>query len=220
MTRTVKAAAALLVIAALGVGWMIEKALSGRGLDTNAELLEAGIVLLHRGRPLPALSMTDQNGQAMAMNELKGRWSLLFFGYTFCPDICPTTLAQLREVKRKLPPADAQRLGVYFVSVDPHRDTPAQLKNYLSYFSEDFIGLTAPEVVLSQLSTAISVPYIPPDTSQPNYTVQHSGNLAVVGPDGLLRGFIRAPFDTGLLLSRLPTGVQRFLLLYWASSTF
>jgi protein SCO1/2 len=209
MTHTEKAVAALLVVAALGVGWMIEKALNGGDLDDNAELLEAGIVLLQEGRPLPALSMNDQDGQAVAMDSLTGHWSLMFFGYTFCPDICPTTLAQLREVQRKLPPAAAQRLQVYFVSVDPHRDTPAQLKNYLSYFDKRFIGLTAPDSVLSQLSTAISVPYLPPDTSKPNYTVQHSGNLAVVGPDGRLRGFIRAPFDTALLLRRLPAVLER-----------
>lgn len=209
MTRTEKAVAALLVVAALGVGWMIEKALNGSDLDNNAELLEAGIVLLQEGRPLPALSMSDQDGQAVAMDSLTGHWSLMFFGYTFCPDICPTTLAQLREIQRKLPPAASQRLQVYFVSVDPHRDTPAQLKNYLSYFDKRFIGLTAPDSVLSQLSTAISVPYLPPDTSKPNYTVQHSGNLAVVGPDGRLRGFIRAPFDTALLLRRLPAVLER-----------
>jgi protein SCO1/2 len=204
MTPAIKAVAALMVVTALGIGWMLEKALSGGGLDRSSELLEAGIVLLQEGRPMPALTMSNQEGQTVAMDGLKGRWSLLFFGYTFCPDICPITLAQLREIQRKLPPTAARRLQVYFVTVDPQRDTPAQLKNYLGYFSEGFVGLTAPEAVLSRLSTAISVPYLPPDTRQPNYTVQHSGNLAVVGPDGRLRGFIRAPFDTAKVLRRLP----------------
>lgn len=209
MTRTEKIAAAFILVAALGVGWLIERTLSGDSLDDSAELLQAGIVLLQQGRPMPALSMTNQDGQAVAMDGLKGRWSLLFFGYTFCPDICPTTLAQLREVQRKLPPAQAQRLQVYFVSVDPQRDTPAQMKNYLSYFNKGFIGLAAPEAVLLQLSTAMSIPYLPPDTTQPNYTVQHSANLAVIGPDGLLRGFIRAPFDTATLLRHLPALLDR-----------
>ncbi|WP_263263555.1 SCO family protein [Pseudomonas sp. RIT-PI-S] len=209
MTRIEKIAAACIVVAALGVGWMIETKLSGSDLDGSAELLEAGIVLLQQGRPMPRLSMTNQDGQAVIMNELKGGWSLLFFGYTFCPDICPTTLAQLREIQRKLAPADAKRLQVYFVSVDPHRDTAAQLKSYLGYFDKAFKGLTAPEAVLLEFSTATGIPYLPPDTSQPNYTVQHSGNLALVGPDGQLRGFIRAPFDTAMLLRRLPGLLER-----------
>jgi protein SCO1/2 len=205
MTRTFKLIAALVAVAALGVGWMLPKLFTGSDLAQRPELLEAGIVFLQQGRPVPALSLTNQDGQAVAMDTFKGKWSLVFFGYTFCPDICPTTLAQLREIQRKLPEAAAQRLQVYFVSVDPHRDTPAQLKNYLSYFNESFIGLTAPEAVLLQLSTAIGVPYLPPDTSKPNYTVQHSGNLAIIGPEGQLRGFIRAPFDTATLLKQLPT---------------
>ena len=204
MTRLEKATAALIVVVALGIGWMIERAINCDGLDESAELMEAGIIVLPQGRPMPRLDMADQDGHSVAMDALTGTWSLLFFGYTFCSDICPTTLAQLREVKRKLPPASAQRVQVYLVSVDPNRDTPAQLKDYLSYFDKSFKGLTAPEAVLTQFSTATGIPYLPPDTSKPNYTVQHSGNLALIGPDGRLRGFIRAPFDTALLLKRLP----------------
>lgn len=204
MTRLEKATAALIVVAALGIGWMIERAVTHDGLDDSAELIEAGIIVLPQGRPMPRLDMADQDGRTVAMDNLTGTWSLLFFGYTYCPDICPTTLAQLRELKRKLPPAAAQRLQVYLVSVDPNRDTPAQLKDYLSYFDKSFKGLTAPEGVLTHFSTATGIPYLPPDTSKPNYTVQHSGNLALIGPDGRLRGFIRAPFDTALLIKRLP----------------
>jgi len=204
MTRTEITVAVLIIIAALGTGWMIEKAVTGRDLDNNANLMQAGIILLQQGRPMPALRMTDEQGQPVMVNELKGTWSLLFFGYTFCPDICPTTLAQLREIKRALPAKSAERLQVYLVSVDPNRDTPAQLKDYLSYFDKSFKGLTAPEGILAQFSTATSMPYLPADTRQPNYTVQHGGNLAIIGPDGQLRGFIRAPFDTRLLLKALP----------------
>lgn len=208
MTRLEKTAVAVITVAALGAGWAVERMLSQDGPDERTELVEAGIILLPQGRSVPAVSMTNQDGQAVVMDQLTGTWSLLFFGYTFCPDICPTTLAQLREIKRKLPPEVAGRLRVYFVSVDPHRDTPEQLKHYLGYFDPGFVGLTASEAVLMQLSTALSIPYLPADTSKPNYTVQHSGNLALVGPDGRLRGFIRAPFDTPQLLKRLPQLVE------------
>ncbi|MFO6384146.1 cytochrome c oxidase copper chaperone SenC, partial [Pseudomonas aeruginosa] len=74
--------------------------------------------------------------------SLKGRWHLLFFGYTFCPDVCPTTLAQLRELQGKLPQEVRDDLQVVFVSVDPNRDTPQQIKQYLGYFNAGFQGLT------------------------------------------------------------------------------
>ncbi|MNY41827.1 hypothetical protein D3C86_1766690 [compost metagenome] len=143
------------------------------------------------------------------MDELKGKWSLLFFGYTFCPDICPTTLAQLRQVKSELPKEAVERLQVVLVSVDPNRDTPTQLKQYLGYFDKDFRGVTGSLDNLQKLANAVSIPFIPADTSKPNYTVDHSGNLALLGPDGKQRGFIRAPFNNQKLIAQLPGLVKR-----------
>ena len=129
----------------------------------------------------------------------------LFFGYTFCPDICPTTLAQLRQIKSELPKEHVDKLQIVLVSVDPNRDTPQQLKQYLSYFDPEFKGLTATSLDdLQKLANAVSIPFIPADTSKPNYTVDHSGNLALLGPDGTQRGFIRAPLNNQKLLAQLP----------------
>ena len=140
----------------------------------------------------------------MQLDRLNGHWTLLFFGYTFCPDICPTTLAQLRQIRTQLPPAIRERLQVILVSVDPSRDTPQQLKQYLSYFDESFVGLTGTPEGLEVLATGLSIPYVPADTSKPNYIVQHSGSLALVGPDGTQRGLIRAPFSSQKLVQVLP----------------
>src|SRR5690606_23278078 len=158
-------------------------------------LLDAGIVLLPQGRSLPELSLTDQDGQALRVDQLREKWSLLFFGYTFCPDICPATLAQLRQLQGMLPAETRERLRVVLVTVDPHRDTPAQLKQYLGFFDAGFQGLTGAEADIQKLASAVSIPYIPADTSQENYTVDHSGNLVIIGPDGQQRGFIRAPLN-------------------------
>ncbi|NQD92694.1 SCO family protein, partial [Pseudomonas sp. CrR25] len=129
---------------------------------------------------------------------------LLFFGYTFCPDICPATLAELRQLRGQLPDDVRANLRVVLVSVDPHRDTPEQLKKYLGYFDAEFIGLTGEPEAIQKLANAVSIPYIPADTSEENYTVNHSGNLVILGPDGTQRGFIRAPLNNEKLAVQLP----------------
>jgi len=210
MTRTQKTVFILVAVIALILGLTVNKVLSGKGEGDPTALIDAGIILLPQARTLPDLKMTDQDGQPVAVDGLKGKWSLLFFGYTFCPDICPTTLAQLRQIKSELPKEAVDKLQIVLVSVDPNRDTPKQLKQYLGYFDPQFIGLTAASIEdLQKLANAVSIPFIPADTSKPNYTVDHSGNLAVIGPDGHQRGFIRAPLNNQKLVAQLPEMLKR-----------
>ncbi|MDD2053564.1 SCO family protein [Pseudomonas putida] len=205
MTRTQKTVFILVAVVAVILGLTVQRVLSGKGQGDPTALIDAGIILLPQSRQLPDLKMLDQEGQPVAVNQLKDKWSLLFFGYTFCPDICPTTLAQLRQIKSELPKEQVDKLQIVLVSVDPNRDTPQQLKQYLSYFDPEFKGLTATSLGdLQKLANAVSIPFIPADTSKPNYTVDHSGNLALLGPDGTQRGFIRAPLNNQKLLAQLP----------------
>ena len=162
------------------------------------------------GRDINPFAFTDEEGQPFVPASLVGHWTFLFVGYTFCPDICPTTLAQLRQIKSELPKEVQDKLQIVLVSVDPNRDTPQQLKQYLGYFDPQFVGLTPSSIdELQTLANAVSIPFIPADTSKPNYTVDHSGNLALIGPDGTQRGFIRAPFNTAKMVAQLPGLVQR-----------
>ncbi|QZP34564.1 SCO family protein [Pseudomonas sp. DR48] len=210
MTRTQKTVFILVALIALVLGLTINKVLSGKGQGDPTALIDAGIILLPQSRNLPNVTMTDEDGKPVTVNELKDKWSLLFFGYTFCPDICPTTLAQLRQIKSELPPEAVAKLQIILVSVDPNRDTPKQLKQYLGYFDPQFKGLTASSVDdIQKLANAVSIPFIPADTSKPNYTVDHSGNLAVIGPDGTQRGFIRAPLNNTKLVAQLPVMLNR-----------
>ncbi|OHC29412.1 MAG: cytochrome c oxidase assembly protein [Pseudomonadales bacterium RIFCSPLOWO2_12_59_9] len=204
MTRIQTTVFILVAVVALVLGLTVNKVLTNSGRADPAVLLDAGIVLLPQSRGLPSLSLTNQDGQAVAVDQLKGKWSFLFFGYTFCPDICPTTLAQLRELKTLLPEEGRNQLQIIFVSVDPHRDTPAQIKQYLSYFHPGFQGLTGEEATLQKFANAVSIPFIPADTSKENYTVDHSGNLVILGPDGRQQGFIRAPLNNQKLKDQLP----------------
>ena len=100
-------------------------------------------LLLNSPRALPAFELVDQNGNPFGPARLSGRWTFVFFGFTHCPDVCPTTLFTLNEVVRQLEdlPED-QRPAVLMVSVDPNRDTPDKLASYVPYFNPDFLGLT------------------------------------------------------------------------------
>jgi len=204
MTRIQKTVFILVALVALVIGLTVYKVLNTEQQLDTAELLDAGIVMLPQGRDVPDLTLTNQDGESVSMDQLEGRWNLLFFGYTFCPDICPATLAELRQLRGKLPEEVRQRMQPILVSVDPERDTPEQLKKYLDYFGAGFIGLTGPLDDIQTLANAVGVPFIPADTSKENYTVDHGGNLALVGPDGRLRGFIRAPLRPEKLAEQLP----------------
>ncbi|MEL7936345.1 SCO family protein [Pseudomonas delhiensis] len=204
MSRVNKTVLILVAIVAVILGLTVQKVLTEKHRLDPAALLDAGIVLLPQSREVPALTFQDQDGKPFDTASLKGRWSLLFFGYTFCPDVCPTTLAQLRELQGKLAPEVREKLQVIFVSVDPHRDTPARLKEYLGFFNAGFQGLVGSDEAIQKLANAMSIPYIPADTSKPNYTVDHSGNLVVIGPDGTQHGFIRAPLNNAKLAEQLP----------------
>ena len=151
---------------------------------------------LARPRELPDFSLIDQEGRVFGSANLRGHWSLLLFGYTNCADFCPTTLTTLAAVQKRLRAAKAPVLPqVIFVSVDAKRDTPAQLKKFVPYFDPEFIGLTAAdqpsiEAVAKKLGVAVVIG----PASGGNYTVDHSGAIFVVSPDGRLSAILTGPF--------------------------
>ena len=209
MTSIQKTVVVLAALVAIVLGLTVHKVLGskGDGLD-KAALLDAGIILLPQSRELPELTLNNVDGQPQALTSLKGKWTLVFSGYTFYPEICPTTLAQLRQLNGLLPAETRSQLQILMVSLDPHRDTPEKLKQYLGFFDPAYLGLTGPLADIQKLANAVSIPFIPGDTSKENYTVDHSGNLVLLGPDGRQRGFIRAPLNNEKLKAQLPTVLQ------------
>jgi protein SCO1/2 len=209
MTRTHTALFVLVALLALLLGLAVSNVFQGKAEGDTAALLDAGIVMLPQHRQLPALDFVDQDAQPFSSGALRGQWSLLFFGYTFCPDICPATLAQLRQLRSDMPPDAWSKLRIVLVSIDPARDTPEQIKKYLGYFDAGYMGITGAAQSIQRLANAVSIPFIPADTSKENYTVDHSGNLAIIGPDGTQRGFIRAPLDIQKLAVQLPALMRK-----------
>jgi protein SCO1 len=152
-------------------------------------------------RNLPDFSLIDQHGRTFGSANLRGHWSLLFFGYTNCADFCPATLTTLAAMQKRLRAAGTAALPqVIFVSVDAKRDTPAQLAKYVPYFDPDFIGLTAAdqqsvEAVAKKLGVGVML--LP--TSDRNYAVDHSEALFVLNPDGRLAAILNGPFSVDAL---------------------
>jgi protein SCO1/2 len=159
--------------------------------------------LLTPSRALPDFSLIDQKGRPFSAADLRGRWSLLFFGYTNCPDFCPTTLTTLAAMEKNLVAAKAAVLPqVVFVSVDAKRDTPAQLAKYVPYFHPDFIGLTAADQPsVEGFAKKLGVGVIIQPTADGNYTVDHSGAIFVLDPGGRIAAILSGPYSVGALQS-------------------
>jgi protein SCO1/2 len=157
--------------------------------------------ILSPTRPLPDFSLIDQRGRAFGTADLRGHWSMLFFGYTNCPDFCPTTLTTLAAMQKRLRMAKAAVLPqVIFVSVDAKRDTPAQLAKYVPYFDPGFIGLTAADQpAIEALAKKLGVAAIIRPAADGNYTVDHSGVIFVIDPEGKLAAILSGPYSAGAL---------------------
>jgi protein SCO1/2 len=146
-------------------------------------------------RAIPGFSLVDQAGQPFGPERLKGHWSMMFFGYTQCPDLCPTTLATLAAARRELADLpDSESPQPVFISIDPARDTPDKLAGYVKFFDPALTGVTgeagAIEALTRQLGVAVVVGK--PDASG-NYTISHSATLFLVDPQGRLAGIFSAP---------------------------
>ncbi|MFV0457106.1 MAG: SCO family protein [Pseudomonas sp.] len=209
MTRIHKTVFILVALVALVIGLTVYRVLDSERQVDPTQMLDAGIVILPQGRDVPKLSLINQDGEPVQVDQLEGKWTLLFFGYTFCPDICPATLAELRQLRSQLPDEVREQLRPVLVSVDPARDTPEQLKQYLEFFGEGFLGLTGTLDDIQTLANGVGIPFIPGDSSRENYTVDHSGNLVIIGPDGRQHGFIRAPLKVQKLSQQLPALLSR-----------
>jgi protein SCO1/2 len=160
---------------------------------------------LSPSQTLPDFTLIDGQGRAFGPTQLKGHWSILFFGYTNCPDFCPTTLTTLAALEKRLQGQGEKTLPqVVFISVDAKRDTPAQLSRYVPYFDPSFVGLTAADQQsIEAVAKKFNVPVIVNQPKEPggNYTVDHAGYLFVVDPDGKMAAILTGPFKVDELAS-------------------
>jgi protein SCO1/2 len=186
---------------ALGVGSVVMAALLGIGVaritghPKGRVDLGAGTYLVPP-RAVPDFDLIDLQGNAFRPANLLGHWSLLLFGYTSCPGVCPTTLATLSAFERRLRVgAAAVRPEVIFVSADAKRDTPQQLADYLPLFDPEFVGVTAAnQPAIESFARRLGAGVLIEPSADGNYTVDHSSAIYVVKPDGKLAAVLKGPF--------------------------
>ena len=190
-------AALLSAVLALAGGYWLADQLLGKTPDLSG--LRATV--FSEPRAIEPFTLVDHTGKPFDNASLEGRWSFVFFGYTHCPDVCPTTLSVLNSVARKLED-QKDRVQFVFISIDPGRDTPEQLGQFVSYFNGSFIGATGGEDALSALTRQIGVIYARvavnsggPDAAQDNYLMDHSASVLLFNPRGRFHAVFTPPLD-------------------------
>ncbi len=164
-------------------------------LLTTSEMQANGLYLMDPPRELGEFALTDHRGAAFTPDSLEGQWTLLFFGFTHCPDICPTTMAFLGDFVESLEGTEVADTEVVMVSVDPARDTPDVLASYVPFFNPGFTGVTGEFLDLFRFATALNTPFRKVPGQGEDYQVDHSANVVLINPRGHYHGFFKAPLD-------------------------
>ena len=144
------------------------------------------------------LQLTDHHGQTRTLADFKGKVITIFFGYTQCPDVCPTALSGMSEVMQQLG-ADGARLQVLFVTVDPERDTPELLAEYVPVFAKRFLGLYGTPDKIAEIAKDFRVFYRKSGDLAGHYTIDHSAGTYVFDPEGRLRLYMKHAEDPALM---------------------
>jgi protein SCO1/2 len=191
--------AALVLGAAIAAGL----ALALRNAGDTPEPLTATI--LPAGNELPDFALLDQDGMPVDRSVFAGQWDVVFFGFTNCPDICPATMTVLGQAKRELDARGQDPLPrIVLVSVDPERDTPADMARYIGYFGEGNLGLTGDIGEIGKLTGALGIFFQKAATEGGNYGVDHSTVVLVIDPQGRLKALFSAPHSVENFVHDLP----------------
>ena len=165
------------------------------------------VTLLPSPRVLPAFELQQSDGTPLNADELKGHWTLVFLGFTHCPDVCPTTLAQLAGAQKQwaaLP--EATRPRVLFVSADPERDSPKLTGDYAHAFHPDTLAATAPVPQLQAFARSLSLVFMKvpgPSGAADDYSIDHSAAMVLLDPQARMAGVVQAPFDVRAIAADL-----------------
>lgn len=166
---------------------------------SDVELRANNAIMFNPVRDIGEFALIDDSNTAFTPDDLRGKWSLLFFGFTFCPDICPATLAQLNQFYGELEETYKNSTQIVMVSVDPARDDTAKLRDYVHYFNPGFRGVTGEFMALQKFATSLNVPFAKVPGGGENYQIEHSGNIAIIDPQGHYVGFFKMPHELSKL---------------------
>ena len=179
---------------------------------SNEQLKDLGLYLIEPARDLGSFNLIDSNEKEFLPQDFEGKWNVLFFGFTFCPDICPITMRMLSRIEKEIDSQELDKIRIFLVTVDPVRDNPNQLKIYLKNFSENFTGLTGGLDQIYNFATRVNAPFTPINNSKdPYYTVDHTGSIVLIDPNGNYAGFFRAPHNQDKIKKALLEIIRRDL---------
>ena len=187
--------ASCLVVMLVAVSLYVNKMTTKVNLSSE-QLKDMGLYLIEPPRNLGSFNLMDSAGKEFLPKDFEGKWNMLFLGFTFCPDICPITMSMLSRIEKGLDIENQEKIRIFLVTVDPDRDSPDQLKVYLENFSENFIGLTGGLDQIYNFATRVNAPFNPiKNNKESNYTVDHTGSIILINPEGNYAGFFRAPHN-------------------------
>ncbi|MCF7980485.1 MAG: SCO family protein [Pseudomonadales bacterium] len=186
----------LLCVIALIVGLLVARVLREPELSTQ-QLQQLGAIVKQESHELADFSLVDHQGELFDKLRLQGKWSLIFFGYTHCPDVCPTTMATLSQLEKALRGSVAEgNIQYILASVDPERDTPEKLAEYVAHFNPDFIGVTGELDNMFEFARDLNSMFAKtPIDEGGGYLVDHSMSIAIINPVGKHHGFLMGPHN-------------------------
>lgn len=174
-------------------------------LATLQEDLQTSLALPDDFRRIPEFDLTGATGNAIDQSVFDDQWSLVFFGFTHCPDVCPITLQTMKEVVSNLEEQQQTAPQVVFVSIDPARDTPEIMEKYIGYFDEDFIGITGDVNAVLKFTSSLGIvaSFTANETDPANYGVDHTASLLLIDPQGRVKAKVTPPHEADKITADL-----------------
>lgn len=195
MTPIARTVGLCLIFIVLVLGMLVYNTLRTPELSDEA-LRDKGVFLLPRPRDLAAFELQDHAGRAFTKERLLDRWTFVFFGFTHCPDVCPTSMSEMGKARRAIRQEGIEGLDDFqgvLVTVDPERDTAELLAAYALAFSEDFLGVRGEVEDVAEFARQLHAAFGKVPDGQGGYTMDHTGNIVIINPHGHYHGFIKLP---------------------------
>ena len=193
--------AAAALAGALGL-WLGQRWYDGTGTATS-DVGTTTAIVYPEPRVLEDFLLERTDGRPLVLDSWRGQWNLVFIGFTHCPDACPQALAVFRDIEKQWPAEAGPPPAMYFVSVDPERDSTQALSDYATYFSPRIVAATGTHERLEPFARQLGMIYMKTPLESGDYTVDHSTHVAVVDPQGRMVAMFRAPHDARAIVSDL-----------------
>jgi protein SCO1/2 len=188
------------------------------GLDNysarNVPVTQIQGIILSEEKNIEDFNLIDNKNHTFMLENLKNKWSIMFFGYTHCPDVCPTTLSTLQQLSKMFTRENLAPPQIILVTVDPQRDTPEILDEYVSYFNKDFVGVTGEVSEIQKLASEMGIYFkkaagASGDIDADDYAMDHTTSFIIINPEGKIAAYLKQPHEAARILEDLRTIVER-----------